>query len=295
MAMSLSAPFRHPVIKNTLFYTWLMAITMWMVFPFYYAIVSSVETGTAIFEPGLLPDTYSLSNYRSLFEEGNFARNILNSLTVSALVVGISLFIGTLAAWSIARVKLRGRKLILITILSISMFPQIAVLPGMYEMFAGWRATLSGFGLQWNAILSITWLAFTYMIFTLPFTVWTMTAFMKSIPAELEDAAIMDGAGYYTIVFRIFLPLLWPALVTCGLMAFIVTWNEFLFALTFTSAEAERTVTVAISMLSGSVEYQAPWGALMAASVIVTLPLIGLVLTFQRKLIANLAAGSVKG
>ena len=122
-----------------------------------------------------------------------------------------------------------------------------------------------------------------------------MTAYMKNVPKELEDAAIMDGANYFTIVMRVYFPLLWPALVVVGLMAFVVTWNEFLFALTFTSTEVQRTVPVAISMLSGSVEFQVPWGTIMAASVIVTMPIIALVVIFQRKLIANLGAGAVKG
>lgn len=283
------------VIGRTLLYLWLIVIVLWMVFPFYYAVVSSLQTGTAIFEPSVLPNNISLLNYQQLFEGANFGRNIFNSFAVSLSVVVLSVFVGILASWVFARVDFRGRRGLLIAILSISMFPQIAILPGMYEMFTLWRGSLNEVGVQWNSGFSLSWLAFTYLIFTLPFTTWTMTAYMKNVPKELEDAAIMDGANYFTIVMRVYFPLLWPALVVVGLMAFVVTWNEFLFALTFTSTEAQRTVTVAISMLSGSVEYQVPWGTIMAASVIVTMPLIALVLIFQRKLIANLGAGAVKG
>lgn len=283
------------LIGRTLLYFWLFVIFSWMVFPFYYAVISSLQTGTAIFQPRVLPGDMSLENYRQLFETGHFGRNIFNSFAVSFSVVAVSVFIGVLAAWVFARVEFRGRKGLLMAILSISMFPQIAILPGMYELFTLWRGAVNDAGLQWNAGFSLSWLAFTYLVFTLPFTTWTMTAYMKNMPRELEDAAIMDGANYFTIVTRIYLPLLWPALVVVGLMAFVVTWNEFLFALTFTSTGIQRTVTVAISMLSGSVEFQVPWGTIMAASVIVTLPLIILVLLFQRKLIANLSAGAVKG
>jgi len=283
------------ILGRVSFNAWLAFIILWMVFPFYYMIVSSLETGSAIFEPSLIPQMFSISNYAQLFESGNFLRNFVNSFVISAGVVAISLCVGTLAAWSLARVDFRGRKAVLIGILCISMFPRVAVLPGMYEMFTGTRAGVSALGLSWSPSLTLGWLIFSYLLFTLPFTTWTMMAYMKSIPGELEEAAVMDGASYFRIVFSIFLPLLWPAIVTTGLLAFIVTWNEFLFALTFTSAAVERTVTVAISMLSGSVEYQVPWGAIMAASVIVTLPLIALVLVFQRRLIANLAGGAVKG
>jgi trehalose/maltose transport system permease protein len=164
------------------------------------------------------------------------------------------------------------------------MFPQIAVLAGLFELV---RAT----GLH-NTPLA---LIFSYMIFTLPFTVWVLTTFMRELPVEIEEAAIVDGATPWIIIRRVFLPLMWPALVTTGLLAFIAAWNEFLFALTFTSSNSQRTVPVAIGLLSGNTQYEIPWGLIMAASVIVTVPLIILVLIFQRKIISGLTAGGVKG
>lgn len=133
------------------------------------------------------------------------------------------------------------------------------------------------------------------MIITLPFTVWIMTTFMKQLPKEIEEAAIIDGANTWEICTKIFLPLLWPALVTTGLLAFIAAWNEFLFALTFTIEEKARTVPVAIALMTGASEYELPWGKIMAASVVVTLPLITLVLIFQRRIVSGLTAGAVKG
>ena len=149
---------------------------------------------------------------------------------------------------------------------------------------------------RWMGIYnSLFSLIFAYMIFTLPFTVWVLTTFMRDLPEEIEEAAIVDGAGPFTIVTRVFLPLMWPALVTTGLLAFIAAWNEFLFALTFVASNETRTVPVAIALLSGASEQEIPWGTIMAASVVVTLPLIVLVLIFQRKIIAGLTAGGVKG
>jgi trehalose/maltose transport system permease protein len=133
------------------------------------------------------------------------------------------------------------------------------------------------------------------MIFTLPFTVWILTTFMRDLPKELEEAAILDGASPWMILTRVFMPLMWPALVTTGLLAFIAAWNEFLFALTFTLTNDVRTVPVGIALMSGSSSHDIPWGNIMAASVIVTLPLVGLVLVFQRRIVSGLTAGAVKG
>jgi trehalose/maltose transport system permease protein len=133
------------------------------------------------------------------------------------------------------------------------------------------------------------------MIFTLPFTVWVLTTFMKQLPKELEEAAIMDGCGPARIIRDVFLPILWPALVSTGLLAFIAAWNEFLFALTFVLDNDQRTVPVTISLISGASRYDIPWGKIMAASVLVTVPLILLVLVFQQKIVSGLTAGAVKG
>jgi trehalose/maltose transport system permease protein len=135
----------------------------------------------------------------------------------------------------------------------------------------------------------------SYMLMTLPFTIWILTTFMRELPIELEEAAIMDGASPWVVVTRVFLPLLGPSLATTGLLAFIAAWNEFIFALTFTLSDEARTVPVAIALLGGNTEFELPWGLVMAASVTVTVPLIVLVLIFQRRIVAGLTAGAVKG
>ncbi len=266
------------------FYVLVAAIILYAVFPFYYAIVTSLKAGSQLFSIEYFPMTWNWDNYVSVFREQPFAYNLLNSVLVSFAVVALSLFFGVTAAFALGRVQFRGRGLLLMTVLSVSMFPQVAVLSGMFEL-------IRGFGL-YNNLLG---LVISYMIFTLPFTVWVLTTFMRDLPKELEEAAIMDGANPWEIIVKVFMPLMWPALVTTGLLAFIAAWNEFLFALTFTLTNTQRTVPVAIALISGASQYELPWGNIMAASVIVTLPVVVLVLIFQRRIVSGLTAGAVKG
>jgi trehalose/maltose transport system permease protein len=256
------------------------------VFPFVYAVSTSFKTGSALFESTLLPKTVSVANYVSLFTlaEQPFGRHIFNSIMVSVAVVAISLLIGVTASYALGRINFKGRGLLLTAVLGVSMFPQVAVLAGMFEL-------IRFLGL-YNKALG---LVLPYMIFTLPFTVWVLTTFMKQLPKELEEAAIMDGCGPWRIIKDVFMPLLWPALVSTGLLAFIAAWNEFMFALTFVLDNNERTVPVSISLISGASKYDIPWGNIMAASVLVTAPLLLLVLAFQQKIVSGLTAGAVKG
>ena len=212
------------IIKGAAFYLLVAVIVVIAVFPFYYAVITSLKSGTALFQIDYWPRTFTLKNYTTVFTQGTFLRNLVNSLFISSVVVVVSLFLGVTAAYALARIRFRGRSLLLFTILSVSMFPQLAVLAGLFEL-------VRTFGL-YNSPFA---LIFSYMIFTLPFTVWVLTTFVRDLPIEIEEAAIVDGATPWIIITRVFLPLMWPALVTTGLLAFIGAWNEFLFALTFTS------------------------------------------------------------
>jgi len=274
----------NKLLKNIAFYALVVVIVVFAVFPFYYAIVTSFATGTRLFEINYFPPVFDWSNYQSVLGGRTFPRNILNSVFIATVTVCFALLLAVTASYALARVRFRGRGLLLMTILAVSMFPQIAVLAGLFELIK----FLNLFNTPWALILS-------YTIFTLPFTVWVLATFMRDLPVEIEEAAIVDGATPWVIITKVFLPLLWPALVTTGLLAFIGAWNEFLFALTFTSQEITRTTPVAIAMLSGASVQEIPWGPIMAASVIVTVPLIILVLIFQRKIVAGLTAGGVKG
>jgi len=265
------------------FFLLLGVLLIWTLFPFYWAIVSSLKTGTDLFSAALLPSKPTLSNYRDAFTGQPFALAILNSVIVAGSVVLISLAVSSSAAFAFGRIDFKGRRMLLLTILGVSMFPQIAVLSGLFELIRALHLYNSRAGL----ILSD-------MILTLPFTIWTLTPFMRALPKELEEAAVIDGAGPWTVLLQVFLPLLAPALATTGLLAFIAAWNEFLFALTLTLDRA-RTVPVAISQISGASQHELPWGVVMAASVVVTVPLIVLVLLLQRRIVAGLTAGAVKG
>jgi trehalose/maltose transport system permease protein len=270
--------------KKGLFFLLVVAIVVYAVFPFYYAIVSSMKTGTELFRVDYFPFSWNFDNYASVFRDNPFATNIWNSVLVAFATVALSLFLGVTAAYALGRIRFRGRGLILLSVLGVSMFPQVAVLSGMFQL------------IRWLGLYNnLAALVLSYMIFTLPFTVWVLTTFIRDLPKELEEAAILDGASPWVILTRVFMPLMWPALVTTGLLAFIAAWNEFLFALTFTLSNSERTVPVGISLMSGASAHELPWGNIMAASVVVTLPLVGLVLVFQRRIVSGLTAGAVKG
>ncbi len=271
-------------IQTGVLYVLILCVVVLSIFPFYYAVLSSFRSGTELFSSSLVPDFSTIDNYIGIFTAQPFGTNILNSIIVATSVVVLSLFIAVTASYALARISFRGRGLLLMTILSVSMFPQVAILSGMFELI---RAL--------GVYNSLPGLIIPNTVLTLPFTVWVLTTFMRELPKELEEAALVDGASSWTIVRRVFLPLMWPALVTTGLLAFIAAWNEFLFALTFTLSNDVRTVPVAIALMSGASEFELPWGRIMAASVVVTVPIVVLVLVFQRKIVAGLTAGAVKG
>jgi trehalose/maltose transport system permease protein len=272
------------LLRRIGFYALIAAIIFYAVFPFYWAIVSSLKGGSAIYSTDIFPPNPSFDNYRTLFAEQPFARNIVNSLIVAAVATALSLVLAITAAYALGRVRFRGRAAMLFSILSVSMFPQIAVLSGMFEL------------VRWVGLYnSLTGLILSYLILALPFTAWVLTAFIRELPRELEEAAIVDGAKPWLILTRVFLPVMGPALAATGLLAFIVAWNEFLFALTFTLSTEKRTVPVAIALITGASAYELPWGRIMAASVTVTVPLIVLVLVLQRWIVSGLTAGAVKG
>ncbi|WP_174875775.1 carbohydrate ABC transporter permease [Vogesella oryzae] len=266
------------------YYLLLPLVLAFSLYPFAYAIATSFKQGSALFSSDFWPKSWSAANYVAVFAEQPFGQNLLNSVLVAGGVVLLSLTVSLLAAYALGRVQFRGRGVLMMTILGVSMFPQVAILSGLFEL------------ISWLGLYDSLWaLVLSDLIFTLPFTVWVLVTFMRELPRELEEAALMDGAGVLTVIFRIFLPLLWPAVAATSLLAFIAAWNEFLFALTFTLSGEQRTVPVAIALISGASSYELPWGNIMAASVIVTVPLIVLVLIFQRQIVSGLTAGAVKG
>jgi trehalose/maltose transport system permease protein len=270
------------------FFFWLLiaVIFVYLIFPFYWAFISALKTQAELIRT---PATYwptnpTLRNFEAVFQNRAFIRGLVNSIIVAGSVTLLSLVVGSFAGFALGKLRFRGRTPSLYIILAMTMFPQIAVLAGLYAVI-----TVLGMPALPSLILS-------YMIFTLPFTVWVLTAFFKGLPTSLLQAAQVDGASTMQTFVQILLPLTAPALVTTGLLAFIQAWNEYLFALTFTSiSPAARTVPVSIALFSGQVAREQPFGEIMAAAIVVTVPLIALVLVFQNRIVEGLTAGAVKG
>jgi trehalose/maltose transport system permease protein len=273
------------------FYVLVVVIAIYTIFPFYWAVVSSFKPNNELFSlpVSYLPRNFTFDNYAAVFSNSIFQQALINSTIVALTVTLLSLLIGALAAYALGRFRFRGRSIVLYTILAMTIFPQIAVLGALFQIIQTFHDQLYN---------QLTALILTYFLFTLPFTVWVMTGFFRSIPYEIEEAAYIDGATPLGIFWRIMLPLALPGLVTTGLMAFIGAWNEFLFALSFTNTPDKQTITLAIQTFKptgAAGTFGVEWGQIMAASVVVTIPLIALALIFQRLILAGLTAGGVKG
>jgi len=281
------------IIKRVLFYFVLLIIVIYLLFPFYWALNSSFKSEAQL---QMMPATFiptdsvtgkisfNLINYRSVIENPEFLRGIMNSAIVAISTTLLALMAGSFAGFAIGKLRFRGKQPSMYIILAMTMFPQISVLTGLFAMINTLKLEP-----RFSMIL-------TYMIFILPFTTWVLAAFFKYLPTALLESSQVDGATFFQTFYKILLPLAAPALVTTGLLAFIASWNEYLFALTFTTIEpAARTVPVAIALFTGYIAHQEPFGEIMAAAVIVTIPIVVLVLIFQRLIIEGLTTGSVKG
>jgi trehalose/maltose transport system permease protein len=272
------------VVLRVLFYLLVLVILVFNLFPFLYALVSSFRPSNDLFSTDLWPKALSLDHYQAVFKDARFVGSLINSVIVAGSTVLISLALGSLCAYALGRLPFRFKGPVLYLVLTMTMFPQISVLSGLFVMLK----TLGLFNTRQGLVV-------TYLIFTLPFTIWVMTQYFRSLPKELEEAAYVDGASPLTVFWQILLPLTMPGLVSTGLLAFIAAWNEFLFALTFTVTDTMKTVPVVISQFSGTSSFEQPWGSIMAASMVVTIPLVILVMIFQYRIVAGLTAGAVKG
>ncbi|MCC7209843.1 MAG: carbohydrate ABC transporter permease [Anaerolineae bacterium] len=273
------------VINRIMFTAVIILILLFTLLPFLYAISISFRTNAQVLiEARYTPEAPNLINYQNLFTDPQFLGTLRNSALVSSVTVIAALVIGSFAAYALGRVRFRGRMAVMYVVLAMTMFPQISILSGLFAIIRDlniYGTTLS--------------LMFTYPIFTLPFTVWVLTGFFQGLPEEIEQAALVDGATPFQTFWMVLVPLTAPALVTTGLLAFISAWNEYLFALTFTLINpAAHTVPVLIANFSGY-SYEVPIADRIAAAVVVTVPLIILVLVFQRRIIEGLTAGAVKG
>ncbi|MGQ9908726.1 MAG: carbohydrate ABC transporter permease [Candidatus Flexifilum sp.] len=274
------------ILQRLLFYAAVAAIAVYALFPFYWALNTSFKTESEMFQRATyLPQQPTLKNYEYVFRNGTFIRALGNSAFVSGSTAVLSLVVGSFAAYALGRLRFKGRTILLYLVLTMTMFPMISILSGLYTIVR----EAGTFGTPFALIM-------TYPVFTLPFTVWVLTSFFRGLPEELEQAARVDGATAFQTFRLILLPLTAPALVTTGLLAFVSSWNEYLFALNFTvTAPSAQTVPVAIARFSGFESQQEPIAEIMAAAMVVTIPLVLLVLLFQRRIVAGLTAGAVKG
>ena len=282
-------------VRRLPFYLVVALIFFYALFPFYWALKSAFTPDGDLFKTPVeyLPAHPTLHQFREVLSNHFFLRALLNSTIVAGSVTLLALAVGSLAAFALGRFRFRGRNAMLYLMLSMTIFPQIAILGALFTMFTNfhiWVIHLHLYDTLYALIVS-------YMIFTLPLTIWVLTSFMRALPKDLEEAAYIDGATPLQVFWKVLLPLVAPGLVTTGLLAFIAAWNEFLYALSFEQSTHNYTVPLALVNFvgkSGST-FEVPWGQLMAATVIVTVPLIVLTLALQRRILAGLTAGAVKG
>ncbi len=270
---------QHPVI-----WVAVIAIIIFCLLPFYWLINTSLKTGADLSQSDWIPPHPSLKNYESIFKNDDFTNGLKNSAIVSLSVTVLALLFGSFAAYALARLKLRRKFLILGIVLSVTTFPGIAIAAPLFKLW-------SDIGL-YNTRIG---LIIPYLTFALPLAIYILVSFFKEIPKDLEEAALVDGATHFQAFRKVVVPLAAPGLATAGILTFIFAWNEFLLAITLTSSTSARTVPAAIAFFTGSTQFEQPLGTIAAASVVISIPLIVLVLLFQKRIVAGLTAGAVKG
>jgi multiple sugar transport system permease protein len=260
------------------------AIVLFCLFPFYWLVNTSLKTGGDLSSASLVPPNPTLKNYDSIFKDSNFTKALGNSAIVSLSTTILALVVGSFCAYALARLKMRGKFLILAIILSITTFPQITIAAPIFKL---WR-DIGLFNTKIGLIIP-------YLTFALPLATYILVSFFREIPKDLEEAALVDGATNFEAFRKVVVPLAAPGLATAGILTFIAAWNEFLLAITLTSNSQARTVPAAIAFFTGSTQFEQPLGTISAASVTISVPLIIAVLLFQKRIVAGLTAGAVKG
>ncbi len=269
----------HPLV-------WVFAVVVmgFSLVPFYWLVSTSLKKGASLGQGEFFPSQPTIDNYLSVFGNADFLLALRNSVVIAVVTTVVALVFASFAAYALARLKMRRKALILTLVLSFTTFPAIAIAA---PMFAIWREI----GL-YDTLLG---LIIPKLTFALPLAIYTLTSFFRDIPRELEESAYVDGATPFQAFRRVILPLAVPGLATTAILVFISVWNEFLLAVTLTSSPAARPVPVAIAFFNGMSEFDVPLGRISAASVIVTIPLVVLVLICQKRIVAGMTAGAVKG
>lgn len=254
-----------------------------LLLPLAWALLASFTPEQDLFgTTSIVPTALVTEHYRALFEQRDFWTPIANSLVVALLTTAVSLTLGAPCAYALVRLPFRGHGLVLGFVLAVSMFPQIAMVPSLYLMLRGL-----------HLLNTYPGLVLPYLTFGMPLTIWLLSGFFRQLPPDIEDAALLDGASRLRAMWEVVLPLSWPGVATTGILVFLYSWNEFLFALSFTLGPERYTVPVAITLFRG--QYQVPWGQVLAAAVVATSAVAAVVLVAQRRIVAGLTAGAVKG
>ncbi|UXM91106.1 carbohydrate ABC transporter permease [Paenarthrobacter sp. JL.01a] len=269
----------HPLV-----WVFVVAVMGFSLIPFYWLVNTSLKKGASLSKGELFPSQPTLENYLVVFQNPEFLLALRNSVIIAVVTTTVALVFASFAAYALARLKMRRKAMILTLILSVTTFPAIAIAAPMFSI---WREI----GL-YDTLLG---LIIPKLTFALPLAIYTLTSFFKEIPRELEESAYMDGATPFTAFRKVILPLAVPGLATTAILVFISVWNEFLLAVTLTTSPEARPVPVAIAFFSGTSEFDQPLGTISAASVIITVPLVILVLLCQKRIVSGMTAGAVKG
>lgn len=261
-----------------------LLVVLYSLIPVAWIVSLSLKPGADLGDNRFLPRDFSLEQYRTALGDPQFSSALWNSLGIAGISTLAAVTVGMFAAYAIVRLEFPGRRLILAAALSVAMFPPVSIVGPLFDM---WR----------SVHLYDTWigLILPYMTFTLPLAIWILAAFFREVPWDLDKAARVDGATPLQVFVHVVAPLAAPGVFTAAILVFIFAWNEFLFAISLTSTDRARTVPAALAFFTGSSRFEAPTGSIAAASVIVTIPVIAVVLLFQRRIIGGLTAGAVKG
>jgi len=264
----------------------LLVVLIWCLLPIAWILSLSMKpvAETTAGSPQFLPETWTIDNYKTILKDNDFLRALLNSFGIAIIATLLAVFFATLAAYAIARLDFTGKRIVLSIALAIAMFPVVSLVGPLFNL---WR----------SLHLFNTWpgLIIPYMSFTLPLAIWTLSAFFREIPWEMEQAAQVDGATAWQAFRKVIVPLAAPGVFTAAILTFFFAWNEFVLAISLTSTTRARTVPAQLAFFVGPDQFNPPSSTLAAASVVVTVPIIIIVLLFQRKIVAGLTSGAVKG
>jgi multiple sugar transport system permease protein len=261
-----------------------IAIIAYALLPVVWMVSLSLKRGDDVLNRSFWPTRWTLENYRAVFDTPLFTAALRNSIGISLVATALSMLLATFAAYALARLEFPGKRLVLSTALAVAMFPVVSLVGPLFDV---WR--LIGLYDTWAGLV------LPYLSFTLPLSIWILTAFFREIPWQLEEAAQMDGATRWRAFREIIVPLAAPGVFTAAILTFFFAWNDFVFGISLTSTDRARPVPAALAFFTGASQFQQPTAAIAAAAVVVTVPVVVLVLLFQRRIVAGLTSGAVKG